>query len=310
MSNKLLVISGLTATSKTSLAIYLAKKFNGEIVSADSRQVYKKLDIGTGKDISKIKKARINVWGYDLVEPKKSFSVGQYIKFARKMISDIQKRGKLPILVGGTGLYIKGVVDGIPTAFVPKNNALRKNLMNKSTTELFEILAQMDSIKAASLNTSDRKNPRRLVRAIEVATYKLSGRGFKFRQPTYDSLFVGLLSSESNLSKKIDLRVIKRLKQGLEKEVRVLVTSGVKWESQAMTSLGYRHWREYFEGKTSKKNTIDLWKSEEKRYAKRQLVWFKKDKRINWFDSSARGFKKDVENMVKKWHNMPDAKKD
>jgi tRNA dimethylallyltransferase len=135
MNSKLLVICGPTSTGKTILAISLAKKFNGEIVSADSRQVYKGLDIGTGKDLPKNAKIKylwmkkfgfyeikgIKIWGYDLADPRHSFSVSQYLRFAERVISDISKRGKLPILVGGTGLYIKGVVDGIPTAEIPKN---------------------------------------------------------------------------------------------------------------------------------------------------------------------------------------------
>ena len=161
LRQKLLVICGQTGTGKTSLAIFLAKKFNGELISADSRQVYKGLDIGTGKDLDEVKKSNVRVWGYDLVDPKKNFSVGNYIKFAQKTISDIQKRGKLPILVGGTGLFIKGVIDGIPTAFVPRNMKLRKNLEDKSPNELFEMLAHMDPIRAGAMNVSDRLNPRR-----------------------------------------------------------------------------------------------------------------------------------------------------
>src|SRR5687767_6639381 len=121
---KLLVICGPTATGKSSLAFKLARKFNGELISADSRQVYIGMDIGTGKEWGE----GVEIWGYDLVDPDKEFSVAQYLRFATKKISDIEKRGKLPILVGGTGLYIKGVVDGIPTVDVPRNKKLREIL--------------------------------------------------------------------------------------------------------------------------------------------------------------------------------------
>lgn len=304
MINRLLVICGQTGTGKTSLAIHLAKKFNGELISADSRQVYKGLNIGTGKDIEEIKKSKINIWGYDLVDPKKNFSVGNYIRFAEKAIADIQKRGKLPILVGGTGLFIKGVIDGIPTAFVPRNLKLRKNLEEKTTDELFEILAQMDPIKAGSLNRSDRLNPRRLIRGIEVAVWSLEKKTPRlFKKPKYDLLEIGLQSSQDNLSKKIEKRVAKRIKAGVEGEIKKLISSGISWESQSMTSLGYRQWRDYFEGKITKDRVIDNWKKEELRYAKRQLAWFKKDTRINWFDSAKTNFTKKVEELARKWYS-------
>lgn len=303
MTNKLLVICGQTGTGKTSLAIFLAKKFNGELISADSRQVYKGLNIGTGKDLKEIAKSKVIIWGYDLVDPKKNFSVGNYIKFAEKVIKDIQRRGKLPILVGGTGLFIKGVIDGIPTAFVPQNHKLRKNMEGKDTNELFEILAQLDPIKAGSMNRSDKLNPRRLIRGIEVASWKLEGKTPKlFKKPKYDLLEIGLQASLDNLSKKIKKRVDKRISDGIEGEIKKLISTGLSWDSQSMTSLGYRQWRDYFERKVTKDKVIDSWKKEELRYAKRQLTWFKKDLRINWFDSSKRDFVESVEELVKKWY--------
>lgn len=304
MNNRLLVICGQTGTGKTSLAIYLAKKFNGELISADSRQVYKGLDIGTGKDLKEIARTKIKIWGYDLVEPKKNFSVGNYIRFAQKVILDIQKRGKLPILVGGTGLFIKGVIDGIPTAFVPRNLKLRKNLEEKDVNELFEILAQMDPIKAGSLNRSDKLNPRRLIRGIEVAVWKLEGNPPKlFKKPKYDLLEIGLQASLDNLSEKIEKRVDKRIKDGVEEEIKKLISSGISWDSQAMASLGYRQWRDYFDDKINKQTVIDNWKKEELRYAKRQLTWFRKDPRVDWYDSSKKNFTESVEKLVKKWYS-------
>jgi len=304
MINRLLVICGQTGTGKTSLAINFAKKFNGELVSADSRQVYKGLNIGTGKDIEEINKSKVRIWGYDLVEPKKNFSVGNYIRFAQKAISDIQKRGKLPILVGGTGLFIKGVTDGIPTAFVPRNLKLRRNLKEKDVGELFEILAQLDPIKAGSLNRSDKLNPRRLVRGIEVASWELDRKVTRpIRRPKYDLLQIGLQASLDILSDKIEKRVDKRIKKGIESEIKKLIASGISWDSQSMTSLGYRQWRDYFEGKTTKKSVIDKWTKDELRYAKRQLAWFKKDMRINWFDVQSGKLYESVEELVNKWYS-------
>jgi len=314
MSNKLLVVCGQTGTGKTSLAFYLADIFDGELVSADSRQVYKKLDIGTGKDLLKDSKydrrgyydvGGIRIWGYDLVGPKAAFSLGRYLRFAKRAIKDIYKRDKLPILVGGTGLYIKGVIDGIPTAIVPKNAILRKNLSGKTPEELFEILAQLDPIKAGSLNHSDKGNPRRLIRAIEVAQWKLElshRRMPLILKEKQDTLFIGLTAPKEIISEKIDKRVDKRIAQGLEEEIKELLTSGVKWEMQSMSSLGYRQWKGYFQKQNTYQEVVENWKKEEKRYARRQLTWFKKDKRIKWFDISKKNFVKNVEKLVRKWY--------
>lgn len=318
LKQKLLVICGQTGTGKTSLAFYLADILGGELVSADSRQVYKKLDIGTGKDLLRGSKfdsrgfydvGGIKIWGYDLIDPRKNFSVGNYLKFAKKAINNISKDRKLPILVGGTGLYIKGVVDGIATAFVPQNPSLRRNLEKNTPEELFEILAQLDPIRAGSLNYSDKANPRRLIRAIEVATWALE-KGNKqvdnrTRKEKRNILFIGLTAPKEILADKIDIRVEKRIRQGLEDEIKDLLASGVRWNHQSMSSLGYRQWRQYFEGGKTKKDIIADWGNEEKQYAKRQLTWFNKDKRIKWFDVSRADYVKNVEKIVKKWYSLP-----
>lgn len=321
--DKLLVICGPTATGKTALAIKLAKKFNGEIISADSRQVYKGLDIGTGKDLPKGAKLQylwikkfgyyemegVKIWGYDLADPRHSFSVSQYIKFADRVISDIKKRGKLPILVGGTGLYIKGVIEGIPTAEVPKNNRLRKSLENKTVDELFEMLAKIDPLRAGGMNASDKKNPRRLARAIEVATWKVTygEKEMEDVKTDYDVLEIGLNADSKYIERKIDQRVTERFREKLKNEIASLLKNHVGWEMQSMTSMGYRQWRDFFEGRISEVEAIDIWKNEENKYVRRQLVWFKKDKKINWFDIESEDYPENVEKMVEKWHNINNA---
>lgn len=312
--DKLLVICGATATGKTSLALKLAKSFDGELVSADSRQVYKGMDVGTGKGLPRDLKLKsessklggyynidgAKLWGYDLVEPKKDFSVSQYSKFANAIIVDIHGRGKLPILVGGTGFYIKAVVDGIETALIPPNKALRKNLANKTVQELMETLASADPIKAASLNSSDRKNKRRLVRAIEVA---LSGIKPKPKPSNYNPLFIGLFFPKETQSAHIQNSVLKRVELGIEKEIDALLASGVKWKHQAMQALGYRQWEGYFSGEKKINEVVDNWTADEIKYTKRQMTWFKKDKRINWFDVSENGVLQKIEKIVESWHN-------
>lgn len=319
--NKLLVICGPTAMGKTSLAIRIAKNFGGEIVSADSRQVYKGMDIGTGKDLPRGTKIRypwfgkygyyevhgVKVWGYDLADPRRDFSVAQYLKIAHHLIDDIAKRKNFPILVGGTGLYIKGVVDGIATAAIPPSESLRKHLGGRSVDELYELLARIDSLKAASLNSSDKKNPRRLIRAIEIAQYQLTKKTlsiFHAIGDSYDILHIGLSAPNGFLGRKIAERVRERLKNGAKDEVRKLLRMGVKWEDQSMNALGYGVWRDHFEGDVDEEHVLSEWKRDESRYAKRQITWFKKDVRISWFDIGQSGYPKNVEKLIEKWYKQ------
>ncbi|MBI4157664.1 tRNA (adenosine(37)-N6)-dimethylallyltransferase MiaA [Candidatus Woesebacteria bacterium] len=319
---KLLVICGPTSVGKTSLALSLAKKFNGEILSADSRQVYRGMDIGTGKDLPSGAKPKIpwfknfgyyevngvKIWGYDLADPGEGFSVAQYVRFSEKIMADITKRKKLPIVVGGTGLYIKAITDGIPTVFVPRNERLRKNFSKKPQVELFEILAQLDSIKAGSMNTSDRRNPRRLIRAIEVATWELKHKGPSpedKKKKIRNTLFIGLMAPREVLFERISARVEERVKAGIKKEINNLLKKGLSWKDQAMTSIGYRQWSEYFSGEKTEEEIKTKWTDEEKKYAKRQMAWFKREKRIVWFDTSTKNYRRKLEKVVEKWYIRP-----
>lgn len=321
--NNLLVICGPTATGKTLLALKLAKIFNAEIVSADSRQVFRGMDIGTGKDLpakSKLQNPNdksekgdfgyyvvneVRIWGYDLVDPREEFSASQYINAANEIIKNIQKRGKLPILVGGTGFYIKGVIDGIETSDVPQNKRLRESLMNKNSDELIKILGRTDPFKLESMNLSDRKNPRRLIRAIEVGEFKTK-YGILPKKRIVDInkvLMVGLIAAKDFLGVNIEERVRDRIKKGLEGEIRTLLKKGIGWNLQSMNTLGYKEWREYFEAKRTRDQVIDKWTQNEKKYAKRQITWFRKEKRIYWFDISLFGWMGKVEKLVEKWNN-------
>jgi tRNA dimethylallyltransferase len=326
MMKKLLVICGPTSTGKTSLALKIAKQLNGEIVSADSRQVYKGMDIGTGKDLPANSKYKYSVggefrdsklegvyvingvpiWGYDLADPKKEYSVAQYLKVAHHIIEDVSSRGKLPILTGGTGLYIKAVIDGIQTAEIPKNKIIRKNLESRSAEELYENLSQLDALKAGSMNASDKKNPRRLMRAIEVAQYQLTTKPIPTVRHTignnFDILFIGLTAPTTFVEDRIDKRVTERLAKGIKEEVKDLLKSGVNWDNQAMMAMGYGLWRDYFEGEVPEEQILSEWARDEKRYAKRQMVWFKKDDRIKWFDVTNPEYPNNVENLIKTWY--------
>lgn len=306
-TNKLLVVCGPTATGKTSLSFKLAKEFVGEIVSADSRQVYKYMDIGTGKEWDE----DVKIWGYDLVDPRENYSVSDYFREIKYVIEDIWKRGKLPIIVGGTGLYIKSLIDGIATVDIPKNENLRESLEKMSVVELFEKLATLDSAKAASLNTSDSKNSRRLVRAIEVAVWSIENstqkhiveKREKVLDKNVDLLMVGLTAPLSDISNNIDNRVEKRMNDGFIDEVETLLRMGVSWRNQSMNTLGYKESEKFFKEGLSYEEFISEWVRNELRYVKRQMTWFKKDKRIDWFNVKDIDYKERLANLVSKWYS-------
>jgi len=251
----------------------------------------------------------VHLWGYDLVQPKNYFSVYEYLKITGKVIDDIWGRSNLPILVGGTGLYIKAVTEGIKTAGIAPDRVLRRSLSGKNPNELFEILAGIDPLKAASMNISDKKNPRRLVRAIEIVRKKTKNKVKEGVSNFKDVLYIGLKTQNDILFKKIEERVYQRLKNGFEEEMLGLLEKGVGWDDQSMQSLGYRQYRDYYEKKTGKEEFVKNWISEEKKYAKRQITWFKKVKRISWFDISAKDWKSKVDKSVKNWYiNSNDEK--
>lgn len=319
---KILIICGPTATGKTQIALHLAKKFSGNILSSDSRQVYKGMDIVTGKDLPVNAKLQITnvkwdgkkigyweawsgvrIWLVDLVEPWQNFSVSQWVDVAQKVIRNLWKKKRLPIIVGSAGFYISVLLDGIETIKIPPDEKLRKKLKNKKTEELLGILRKTDYQRAARLNESDRKNPRRLIRAIETALWQKEHKLPNREKLKADVLMIGLVTSRDVLHKRIDIRVEKRLKQGAVGEVKKLLNFGVSWENESMTGTGYRQLKPYFEGKMELAEAERNWKIAEHRDAKKQFTWFKKDKRIKWFDITNPSWKEEVEKMVENWYD-------
>lgn len=294
--NKLIVILGPTASGKTELSIKLAlrlnsgqakKKFriNGvEIISADSRQVYKRMDIGTGK-ITKKEMAGIPHHLLDVANPKKRFSVAQYQKLALKAIENIQKKNKIPFLVGGTGFYIQSIVDGIVIPEVKPDWRLRKKLEKLTAEQLFKKLKKIDPKRAESI---DKHNPRRLIRALEIvlktgtAVPALScAEGQKF-----NILEIGIIKSRDELKTLIHKRLIKRLENNaIINEVRTLhnpPAGGLSWKRLEEFGLEYRFVAQYLQNKLSHQEMINNIQIESGHYAKRQMTWFKRDKRTHW----------------------------
>ena len=290
---KLVVITGPTATGKSDLAVRLARKFAGEVISADSRQVYRGLDVGSGKVPRDPISYKLKAISYlhqgiphhllDVANAKKVFTVSEYQKLAQKKIREIWAKNKLPIIVGGTGLYIRAAVDGIVFPEVPPNLKSRKELEKKSVDELFKLLKKLDEGRAKNI---DAKNPRRLIRAIEIAT--VLGRVPKLRANKLiaESLFIALHPGEEILKKKIKTRLVKRLKAkgkgNLINEVKKLRKDGLSWKRLEALGLEYRYVALFLQNKITRTQMQAELEKEIWHYAKRQLTWWKSDKRINW----------------------------
>jgi len=291
MRKKLIVILGPTATGKTDLSIELAKKFNGEIVSADSRQVYKGMDIGTGK-ITKREMQGIKHYLLDVASPKRQFSVVQYQEKAVKAIKEIIKKNKLPFLVGGSPFYIYSVTEGWQFPKTRPDKKLREELEKKDTAHLIKLLEKLDKKRA---NKIDKKNKRRVIRAIEIA--KNYGKVPKLKgKPEFNPLFIGIKMPKEKLKERIRLRLLRMLKQGMVEEVKNLHGQGVSWKKLESFGLYYK-WISFFlqNKKTYKETKISLQKETEK-FAKRQMTWFKRDKRIKWIKNS-----REAEKLIKQF---------
>ncbi len=276
---KLLVIVGPTASGKTDLAIFLAKKFNGELIAADSRTVYKGMDIGTGKDLSYPHKL-INV-----VRPDETLNLADYKTKAVRAINAARKKGKLPILVGGTGLYVWSVVDNLMIPKVPPNEQIRKELEKKTVPELHRLLASTDP-EAAKVTG---ENKRRIIRALEVLA--ISGEKFsnatKKGAPLYDCLQLGLNVPREELVERINKRVDGMMEAGFMNEVMALRRALYSPELPAMSGIGYAELNAVIDGKQTLAEAIQKTKARTRQYARRQMTWFRRDERIKWVGDAA-----------------------
>ncbi len=285
-NNKLIVILGPTAVGKTEFSIKLAKKFNGQVISADSRQVYKGMNIGTGK-ISKKERQGIPHYLLDIASPRRRFSVAQYQKKAIEVINKILKKKKIPFLVGGSPFYIYSIVEGWVFPKMKADLKLRKELEKKSIEELFNILKKLSPQRA---KTIEKKNKRRLIRAIEIA--KALGKVLPLKKnPQFDCLLIGIKLTKEKLQKKVSQRVDKMIELGLEKEVKKL-SEKYGFNSVLGESIGYQEWEK--SGSRAAAEIAEEIKFNTYHLAKRQMTWFKKDKRILWVENY-----KQAENLIK-----------
>jgi tRNA dimethylallyltransferase len=296
----LLVIAGPTASGKSRLAVDLCLRYGGEVVSADSMQVYRMMDIGTAKTAPEEMKG-VPHHMMSIVDPRENFSVANYVARASRIIREINARGRLPVLAGGTGLYISSLVDNVIFTQTKSDPALRRSLKalaaQEGGTSLLDMLAKFDPESAARLHPNDLA---RIIRAIEI--YKTTGvtmsellRLSKAVPPDYRLCMVGLyFSDRAALYARINARVDGMFAMGLEEEARKLY-SYCGPGATAAQAIGYKELFEYFEGRSTFNEAAERIKKETRRYAKRQMTWFGRDSRINWLDCTALG---DYENIL------------
>ncbi len=325
--NKILIILGPTSSGKSDIAIKLAKKFDGEIISADSRQVYRGMDIGTGKikrdkKLSKslalrnsesfargrkkpsfeLKKVYLSHgiphYMIDIASPRTDFNVAKFKKQAEKIIKDIMKRGKLPVICGGTGFWIQAIVDDVKFPEVKPDWKLRKRLEKYSAKKLFAMLKKIDPDRA---KTIDPKNKARLVRAVEICKYldrvpPKTNIQYSIINNRYNFLQIGIKLSKEQLHKNIEKRVKQRFNQGMIKEVEKLHKEGLSWKKIQSFGLAYYWIPLFLKGKLPKEELVQKVVQAEKQYAKRQMTWFRRDQRVKWLKNF-----REIENAVKKF---------
>lgn len=294
---KIIVVLGPTSTGKSDIAVTLAKKYNGEVISADSRQVYTGLNLGTGK-VTKKEMQGVPHHMLDVYSPKKRYDVAQWQKETKKIIADILSRGKMPIICGGTGFYIRSIVENVVLPEVPPNEKLRAKLEKKSLPELVALLKKLDPKRLKSIDT---KNPVRLIRAIEIATELGNVPEMKKQKPGYDILQIGLKLPDSILKQRIHNRLIARVKKGMIREAEQLHKSGLSWKRMSELGLEYRYLAMLLQKKISRTEFIEQLNTAIWHYVRRQKQWFGYDKSIKWYSpTQVLKIEKIVEKFLKK----------
>ena len=278
----------------------MAKKFSGEIISADSRQVYKGLDLGTGK-ITKKEMLGIPHHMLDVISPKKTFTIAEWKEQTEKIIKKIHEQGKLPIICGGTGFYIQSIVESVVLPEVPPNKPLRKKLEKNSLKNLQKILAKLDLRRFSNI---DIKNRARLIRAIEIATHLGSVPEVKKLKSQYNFLQIGLTLPDNKLKKRIRDRLIAHVNAGMIREATSLHKNGLSWKRMGELGLEYRYLAFLLQKKLTKKEFLTQLETEIWHYAKRQMTWFKRDKKIKWFTpNKTKNIEKEVGIFCGGWKN-------
>jgi tRNA dimethylallyltransferase len=309
---RVVFVVGPTSSGKTDLGVKIARRFDGEIINADSRQLYKFVDIGTGKPTGKrgqyhhhkaFMHKGVPHYLMDFLHPAESYAAPQWREAAMKAVSGITRRGHLPVVVGGTGLYISSIVDNLQFPEVEPHPAFRRSLGSKPLRDLIALLLVLDP---DAFEVVDIKNKRRVIRALEVLTF--SGKRFselrKKGEPVVRSLQVGIARSAGDLNARIRVAVERMVKRGLVREIRELMKRGLPLNAPALTALGYRDFADYLLGRVTLEQAMERLKKQTMQYAKRQLTWFRRDLRIHWVKDEEEGVK-----VVGEWLGAKDGKR-
>lgn len=292
-NQKMITILGPTASGKTSVAAALALRTGGEIISADSRQVYRRMDIGTGKDLADYTIGDVHIPYHliDIAEPGTKYNLFQYQQDFHTAYNDIRSRGKLPILCGGTGLYIEAVLGGYSLSPVPQNPKLRESLEGKSLDQLTQMLVHLKQKNGSNMhNRTDVDTAQRAIRAIEIETYNLEHPTPERQMPPVDSLVIGINIDRELRREKITRRLKARLEEGMCDEIRSLIDGGVNSDDLIYYGLEYKFVTEYVVGKTSYEEMFRQLEIAIHQFAKRQMTWFRGMERrgytIHWIDAA------------------------
>ncbi len=315
-----IVICGPTAVGKTDFALSIAPIVNGEIISADSRQIYQGMDIGTGKDIPEdsvfhLKKSygingtncsvgyypvkNSKIWLTDVIDPSQRFGSGIYSQLASDVITNLIQQHITPIIVGGTGFYINSIINPSEFQNVPPNEAVRQDLSTRSLSELQRQLQSINLHRWNAMNHSDQNNSRRLIRAIEIS---LSPNYPTTELPNYQTISLGLTAPVDVLIDRIKARVIKRVQQGFTEEITTLTKRYPFFaDNPGGRTIGYQEWIQHLAGSISQDEAITRWTEREINYMKRQLTWFKKIPHVTWFDITTKNWYAEAVNQLNNW---------
>ncbi len=275
---KIVVILGPTSSGKSLLAVQLAKRFGGEIISADSRQIYKGMDLGSGK-ITKKEMDGIPHHLLSIANPKRNFSAAQYQKMAEKIIIEINQRGHLPIICGGSAFYLQSLTEGLVLPKIRPDWKLRHSLQKKNPEELYKILQKIDPRRASQI---EGKNLRRLVRAIEIIFKSKKVVPPLKKRGKFNFIKIALKIKKESLHQRVQKRILERIKKGMIKETKTLKEKGLSWKRIESFGLEYRWTAQYLQKKITKSQMITAIYNDTIKLIKKQMVWFKKDKKIHW----------------------------